>query len=228
MNIDKNTGKIVGLLFVVVMITWGLGYGLIASVLNTQGFLANVYPNKIKILVGILFELIEIAAIVGIVSLMYPIFKKFNESMAVGYIGFRIIESILLIISVVCALILIPLSQFYLETTAQDNSYFKIIASLLVELRDNGVQTILPVFYSSAAIMLNYLFYKKRLVPRLLSIWGFISAVLVVVQVPLGFFDIKLLEFAGISMGLNELVLGFWLIVKGFNISVDTQIQGKG
>ena len=127
MNSDKKSARIVGALFLTVMISWSIGYWLIGDILNSPDYLANVYPNKIKIFLGVLFELIEIAAIAGIVVMMFPIIRKYDERMAIWYVCFRILECVMLGIAIICSLSLITLSKEYIAAGAQDASY--ILAS---------------------------------------------------------------------------------------------------
>ncbi|MFQ6062343.1 MAG: DUF4386 domain-containing protein, partial [Methanosarcinales archaeon] len=51
-----------------------------------------VYPNKTKVIIGVLLEFIDTAAVVGIGVMLFPILKKHNETIALGYVGTRIIE----------------------------------------------------------------------------------------------------------------------------------------
>ena len=229
MNSSKKTARMIGILYLTVMITFTIGMALISPLVNSQDVLTSIYPNRIRIIIGVLFELIEIAAVIGIVVLMVPILKKQNESLALGYAFFRILESVMLVAGAISAYLMVTLSQTYLKTAAQDASYFQILSSLLSSIREGMGMTILSVFYSLGALIFYGFLYRSRLIPRFLSIWGFVAAVLVFAGAPVEAFGSEkesmlaaAVNIPGIAMGLNEIFLGVWLIIKGFNPSVTT------
>lgn len=78
----------------------------------------------------------------------------------------------------------------------------RIISSILL----------LAIFYGLAALMFYYVLYRTRLIPRFISVWGLVEAAMAMTTPLFG-------TLLGIPMGLNELFLGVWLIVKGFNPS---------
>jgi hypothetical protein len=212
MNSNRKTATIVGALFLTVMVTWFIGSELIESILNAPDYLINVYPNRIRVIIGVLFELIQAAAVVGIAVMMFPILKKYDERIALGYVVFRILECTMLIVAAISPLLLITLSQEYLKAGAPDASSFQALSTLFIALREHWTLLVLAIFYSFAAIMFYYVLYQTKLIPRFISVWGFIGASLALATPWFG-------TLFGIPMGLNELFLGVWLIVKGFNPS---------
>lgn len=91
-------------------------------------------------------------------------------------------------------------------------------------VRGNLTGLLAAVFFSLGALMLYYSMYQSILVPRFISVWGLIAVVLVLTWNLLETFGISL--SAGIVIGLpiilNEILLGIWLIIKGFNPSAIT------
>ena len=225
MDTNKKTGRVVGALFIIVMLLWFIGFYLVDQILTSPDYLADIYPNKTKVKIGVLFELLETAAVLGITFILYPILKKYHESLAIGYVGFRIFESIMLIVALICPLILITLSQEFIQSGFSDASYFETLGNLLKETREDWSLFILAFFHPLAAIPLYYFLYQTKLVPRFISGWGFLAALLVLIdQVVLESFGLGLGRISGnpitgIPMGLNEIVLGVWLVIKGFNES---------
>jgi hypothetical protein len=212
MNSNRKTARIVGALFLTVMVTWFIGDELIGSILSAPDYLVNVYPNRIRVIIGVLFELIEVAAVVGIAVMMFPILKRYNERIALGYVVLRILECAMLIVAAISPLLLITLSQEYLKAGAPDASSFQALSTLLMTLREHWTLVMLAIFYSLAAAMFYYVLYQSKLIPRFISVWGLIGATLALATPWLG-------TLLGIPMGLNELFLGVWLIVRGFNPS---------
>jgi len=74
--------------------------------------------------------------------------------------------------------------------------------------------------FALSALIINYLFYKSKLIPRLLSGWGFIGGELFLLGILLGMFNLMDPTLLFAPLGLQEMALAAWLIVKGFNSSV--------
>jgi len=219
----KNVGKIVGVLFFVVMLLWYLGYATIGAVIDAPDYLKSIYPNKIKVMTGVLFELLEAAAVMGITFLLFPILKRRSDTLAISYMGFRVFETMMLLLALLCVLMLITLSRQYIESGMTDSVYFETTGILLKETRLNWSLYILGLFHPLAALPLYYFLYQSKLIPRFISIWGFLAALWILIdEVILETFGLSMGRIggnpiAGIAMGLNEIILGIWLIIKGFD-----------
>jgi len=223
MNTSRKTARIVGILFITATVAAIVSGAFLLPILEAPDYLARVSANETQVALGALFYFIMAAAGAGIAIPMYPILKKYNESMALGAVGFRIIEGAIFMVGVMCVLALVPLSQEFIQAGAPDASYFQTLGELLLTGYTIDQAVVPGVFaFSLGALMYYYIFYQSKLVPRWLSIWGLIGVTLGIVN---GLFDM----FGGIpetmSMLLdlpifvNEMVLAVWLIVKGFNPS---------
>ena len=219
MNSNKKTARIVGALFLIVIVTNIIGSEYLESILYDPDYLTNAYPNKIQMIIGVLLELICAVAAVGIAVMLFPILKKHNETIARGYLGFRIIESAIYIVSLISTLSLLTLSQEYVKAGAPDASYFQTLGTLLLAER-YWAYLMLIIVFSFGALLFYSLLYQSKLIPRFISVWGIIGATLVLVGALLDMFgyDLEMMIY-GAAMGLNELFLGIWLIAKGFNSS---------
>lgn len=219
MNYLKKTGKIVGALFLVVMVAYSIGaFVLIDPILNDPDHLLKISANKTKVVIGVLLELINGIAYIGIAVLVYPFIKQLSESMALGYVCFRIIEFVMQIISSMSPLLLSSLSQEIETTGTTDISSFQDLSTLLLGLRYWANQMVF-ITYALGALIFYYSFYRSKLIPRILTVWGLIGAPLVLINTLLDVFDIGQIIILGLVMGLNEIVMGIWLLVKGFNDS---------
>lgn len=211
MNTLRKTAIIVGVLFLIAMVTSLVGAGLIESALTEPDYLAAVSSNESMLRLGVLMELIDGVAVVGIAVLMFPIFKKQNEALALGYVGFRVIEAAIIVAAIVSPLALIALSQ--------DGSTTGAAADSLIAMRENLLGQILGIFFGLGALIFYTLVYQLNLVPRFISLWGLAAVVLILVWNLLELLGVHVP--AGIVFGLpiilNEIFLGIWLIAKGFN-----------
>ena len=149
-------------------------------------------------ILGMILEVISGLAVITIAVLMFPLFKPYNKKASFWYIVLRSIEGGLLVVTGI-----LFLSQ----------------NTLLLEIH-TGIHAVHGYIFAIAALTFYYLLYQSKLIPRWISVWGFIAATLLIL--------VNLLEVTGIASGLmilylpiilNELVLAIWLIVKGFNPS---------
>lgn len=219
MNSNRRTARIVGALFLIAIVVSILGGSIIEPVLTAPDYLSSVSANGTQVVLGVLLELINGLAVIGIAVMLFPIFKKHNEALALGYVALRILEAVVVITAVSGPLTLIALSREYVAAGAADASAFHAVGTSLVAERSLWVSQMLGIFFGLTALVLYCILYQSKLVPRFVSIWGLIGAVLVMTW--------NLLELFGISvslgmvlalpMMLNEIFLAIWLIVKGFS-----------
>ncbi|HWT75538.1 MAG TPA: DUF4386 domain-containing protein [Mobilitalea sp.] len=220
---SKKTARIVGALFLIAMAASLFGGNMVNSILSSANILSAVSENKPELLIGTLIELINAIAVVGIAVLMFPFLKKYNQSMALGYLCFRSIEALFCSFIAIAPLSLMKLSQEYSNSGGPNVEYFKASGALLIAQRASCNDLLIPVFFCAGAVLFYWLLYKSRLIPRFISIWGFIAAISVFVMNLLSIFhvvdlDIILMVLA-LPMIVNEIFLGIWLIIKGFNPS---------
>jgi hypothetical protein len=221
MNKNIKTARIVGALFLIAMVTSLVGGVWLESIASAPDYLASVSENETQVIIGVLLELVNCIAVVGIAVLLFPILKRLNEALALGYVGFRVVEATILFVAVISPLLLVTLSQEYAAAGAPDASYFQTLGTLVIAARAHLAGLLVPVLFSLGAVLLYYFLYQSKLVPRFISVWGFIAVALL--------FTWNLLETFGISISagmifglpiiLNEIFLGIWLIAKGFNSS---------
>ena len=174
MDSNKKTAIIVGVLFLTATATFMIGDSLlIESIINAPDYLIKVFENKTQVIIGVLIAFIDGIAIVGIAVFMFPILKKHNEPIAIGYVGFRITEFGIILVYLICPLVLIDLSQEYVKAGAPDASYFQTLGAVLIAVRYWTIQMVY-IFNFLAGLMFAYLLYQSKLIPRFLSVWGLI------------------------------------------------------
>ncbi|PWB55891.1 MAG: DUF4386 domain-containing protein [Candidatus Methanoperedenaceae archaeon] len=222
MNPERKISIIAGVLFIIGF-AGVITVVLTGPILDNPDYLIKISGNENRIITGALFQLIMAAACAGIGISLYPILKKYNEGLALGAAGFRIIEAVLFFVGTICLLSILTLSREYAKAGAPDAPYFQILGTLLLALRDSAGNLGFMAF-SMGALMYYFIFYQSRLIPQWLSGWGFIAAALSLSQSLLVIFGEN--PFSTIALLLNfpialqEMVLAVWLIVKGFNPSV--------
>jgi len=219
----RKTAIIVGVLFITATVAYSVGIALIDPLVDTPDYLTEVAENENQVKIGSLFVLIDAVAVVGIAAMLFPILRRVNESLALWYIGARITESILFIIFVFSVLMLVTLGQESANVGAMDSPHLQTSGDLLVAVGEWVDVLNYTAAFALSALILYYLLYQSRLVPRFLSVWGFVGGILCIVAGLSIMFGADSSSMAVIVLYLpiaaNEMVLAGWLIVKGFNPS---------
>ena len=218
MNSHRMTARIVGVFFLIGYVALAPASVFLESILNAPDYLIIVSANKTQVLIGVLIELTNAAAVVGIAVLLFPILKKYFENIALWYVGFRVIEAAILVVSAISLLSLLTLSQEYVTAGAPDASYFQTLGTLFIAERFWAYQMVL-IFVGLGGLMLYYILYQSKLLPRFISVWGLIGYALLIPGALLDMFGFNLGLILSLPGGANEIFLGIWLIVKGFDSS---------
>ncbi|MFC2055845.1 DUF4386 domain-containing protein, partial [Chloroflexota bacterium] len=182
-------------------------------------YLVNVSVNESQVIIGMLIEWIYALAVVGIIATLFPILNKHNEALALGFFSLRFIEAICIIVSSIGLLTLLTLSQEFVEAGAPGASYFKTVGNVVLAIRDWAFLIGSGLVWSLSALILNYLLYQRKLIPRWLSVWGFLGALLSFANYLPEFFGINSIEILFLPIAMQEMVFAVWLIVKGLNSS---------
>ena len=220
MNTNKKTARIAGALFITATVASVLSYLVILEpILDAPDYLASVAANENLVLIGMFLDLVNCAAVVAISVVLFPIFRKHSEALAAGYVGSRIIECAILVVGDISLLSLLTLSQEFVKAGAPATSYFQTLGTLLLAAGDWTFLLGPGIAFSITALILNYLLYQSRLVPRFLSVWGLIGATMLFAYDVLQIWGFNLPLIVALPIALQEMVFAVWLIVKGFNSS---------
>lgn len=222
MNKNKRTARIVGILFILATVAGVISALLITSKLGAPNFLTTIFENQNQMIIGALMILIMGVCVAGVAIWMYPVFKKHYPGMALGYAGARIVEGVVDIVLVIILLSLVTLSKQFVAAGSPDGSYFQVMSKLLLELQDQWVGPfLLAIVFCISGLMLYYMLYRTKLVPRFLSIWGLCAIVLHLVSTFLPLLGVDpasaIFIVMDVPIAINEMVLAVWLIIKGFN-----------
>jgi hypothetical protein len=223
MNYSRTTARTVGVLFLAAMVGSLVGgVVFVEPYLAAPDYLMAVSENQTRVIVGVFLELINGLAVLGIGVLMFSILRAYDERTALGYLGLRIVESVFCCVIVISPLSLTTLSQAYVRAGASDASYYQAAGALSIAQRASVAGLLIPVFLGLGALLFYRALYQFRLVPRFISIWGFVGAVLILAMNVLLTFGVDIGD-VGLALALpiilNEIFLGIWLIARGFSPS---------
>lgn len=228
---QKNTARLVGLLFILATVTLFIGQAFYSPIIGSPDYLEVTYPNRMTVITGLLIEFLGVVGLIFIPILLYPFLRIYNQVLAWGYISLRLFETMLLTFAQITKLSIIGLSQNYLASNG-DASYFHNMGDMIQAVlywADSGGLLYIIVFVLGATI-LYYESIKTRLIPRWLSIWGLVSAIVLLAASFMFYFDVITAELAilfMIPLALQEQVMAIWLFVKGFNLSAIDSSSAK-
>ena len=220
----KTTAKTVGILYIIGTVGGILSVVATGPVRNAQDYLVSVPANETRLVVGALCILMMGLALAMVPVMMFPVLKKHNEALALGYVVFRGgFEAVTYLAIAAGWLLLMPLSRLYGQAGILNTPNFQALGALLLEAKELGF--ILTIVFGLGALIFCYLLYRMKLVPRWLSGWGLIAVIpYVAVGGFLAMFGIldsssPLYTILQLPLALQEMVLAVWLIIKGFNPS---------
>ena len=221
MNSHKIAARIFGIFFILTFLSYGIGSGLIDSIIATPDFLSNVYANKTQIIIGVvLMAIIHTFLNIGLPIIVLPILKPYNRYFAYGYLGAAITATAILAAGTIFSLLLLPLSDAYVKA---GSAAIPNIETMGILLKKGGffAYHMGMALWSLGGLMFVSVLYKSKLIPRLMSAWGIIGYIFLVSGSILELFGHNDIVEIGsvIPGGLFEITLSIWLIVKGFNSS---------
>jgi Domain of unknown function (DUF4386) len=219
MNTYRTTARVVGILYVAGLVIGIGGMVLIQSILGAPDHLSAVSASSMLLAIGAVLWLMPAAGDAAHGILMFPVLKQqHSERIAIGYLGFRIVNAVLIAVMVLFILLQIPLASEYLRAGSADTSYLQALSAVFMEGQlyaySFGMSAV-----GLASLMLCYTLYRATLVPRVVAVWGLIGYAILLCGSLLEVLGFNLLTIHAIPGGLWELFIGVWLIVKGFNPS---------
>lgn len=220
---SRKTAIIVGVLYIIGTVAGILSLTFTGPIRKAQDHLVYVSANENQAVMGALFVLIMGLALAMIPITLFPILRKHNEILALGYVIFRSgLEAFTYITIVISWLLLVPLSQAYTQAGASNPSSFQALGILLL---DSGeISSVTAIVFPLGTLMFYTLLYRSKLIPRWLSGWGLVAIIpyfAAGLSAMLGIIDplSSVGVVSDIPLALQEMVLAVWLIVKGFNSS---------
>jgi hypothetical protein len=228
----RRSGIVTGILFLVAD-TAGFLALFAQPFLNAPDYLTRVAANELTVLAGALLVFVMGWADAGIGISMYPVLRRHNEGLALGAAAFRIIDGVFHCLGAVLIVLLATLSREFIKAGPAALAQFQGLGTLLLEGHTWVVAVGALLAWCIGAYLYYALFYKTRLVPRWLSIWGLAGITLTVAASILVLFrQVAPMSTAQLIMSfpvaLQEIVLAVWLIVKGFSPSASARRSVHG
>ncbi len=223
MSYSRKSARITGVLFILGTVPVMAAMSLWGQSVSSPDYLSLMATHSNEVLLLALSVMFMGLACAGIGISMYPILKPHGEALALGVVGFRVIEGTLQLASAVSLAVLLALSQEFVRAGSPADSFFQPAAAVVQSVRDwmsNGF-SLLP--WCTGAAIYYAVFYRTRLLPRWLSAWGLLGLLLMLIGAFSGMFGLieafsppQMLLMLPIM--LQEMALAVWLIVKGYSM----------
>ena len=223
----RRTALVAGLFYLLTFAASIPAVFLLDPVLNDADFIVGSGTDG-RVVLGCLLDLVNAVACVGTAVVLFPIVKRQNEAIALGFVTSRLFEAAVIVIGVVSLLAVVTLRQD--GAAGADAATLVAEGQALVAVRDWTFLLGPGLIPGINALLLGSLMYQSGLVPRLIPVMGLIGAPLLIASAVARMFvgQDELVLFAGIAtvpIFLWELSLGLYMTFKGFRPS---PITGAG
>ncbi len=194
----------------------GTVFGVVGGVIGGE-VLASIISGQ-PLTGGAFFVILMGISLAAMTVFLYPIFRKDSEELAMGMLLFRgALEGVTYFVSTLSILGLLAFGNEYVATGA-NSSALRSMGNILYQFQDSKAPVDSLLFLIGATCL--YLsFYRTRLIPRWLTVWGFIGVAFSMAYALLHFFhqDNGIGFYLQMVLAPQEIVMGIWLIIKGFN-----------
>jgi Domain of unknown function (DUF4386) len=222
----RRNSLVAGVLYVLTFAASIPAVLLLSPVLNDPAYIVGAGSDT-RVLAGCLLDVITALAGIGTAVALFPVVKRQNEGVALGFVTSRMLEGAVIMIGVVSLLAVVTLRQTVGGTAGIESPALVAVGQGLVAVR-NWTFLLGPGLMAGVnALLLGSLLYRSRLVPRIIPTLGLIGAPLLLVATLLTFFGYtsQLSLVSGIATApifVWELSVGFWMAIKGFTPSAIT------
>lgn len=217
MTPDRRVALIAGIFYLITFVSSIPAVLLLAPVLNDPHYIVSSGADA-RVITGCLLDLVNAIACVGTAVALFPVTRRQNQAVALGFVASRVYEMAVIMIGVVCLLAVVALRQ------PGGGDSLVAAGRALVAVRNKTFLLGPGLAPGFNALLLGYLFLRSRLVPRWMPIVGLIGAPLIVISVIARAYGSNefITAFSGIATApifVWELSIGVWMAAKGFRIA---------
>ncbi|MGE8203036.1 DUF4386 domain-containing protein [Heyndrickxia sp. NPDC080065] len=222
MTRDRVNGIIIGVFYIVAAVTSIIAVVLYKPVLSDQWYMTVINGHETNVLLGAINDLLLVVMAIGTAVMLFPYLRRWNEHIALGYLCFRFMEAVFIAIGIVSILGLLSISIQYETGDFTNEENLSAIGFMLQSLYRWTSQLGPNFMLGLNTVLYSYLLFRTAIVPKLLALFGMITAVMVFIAGLLEMFGLvepysAVKGLIALPVGVYEMSLAFWLIVKGFH-----------
>jgi uncharacterized protein DUF4386 len=223
MNFSRKTALVTGALYLTTFAaSIPAAFFFLTPVLDDPSYIVSAGADT-RVIVGCLLDTVNALACIGTAVAVYPVVRRQNESMALGFVTSRMFEAAVIMIGVVSLLAVVTMRQDAAGSAGADTASLVTTGQALVAVRDYTFQFGPNICAGINALLFGTLLYRSRLVPRVIPAMGLVGAPLLIaagVATVLGVTEQGSVWFVGaVPVAAWELSVGVWMMVKGFKPS---------
>ena len=182
--------------------------------------LAYAAEHSDAVATGALLVLVMGLSLAFVPVVLFPILRQVDEVLAVGYLIIRgAVETAIYIILAIALLLLAPLGETLSAGSGTDSPAGVRLGTLVID--SEGASTMLSLVFCFGAVLFYVLLYRSRIVPRWITVWGFVGIPLYTAAYVLSMYGVIDSNSSGqnllqLPLGVQEMVLAIWMIARGF------------
>lgn len=199
----RGNSRFAGVMLLVATVASIAGGTLIQATLARSNLISGIVDDKWTLLAGVSLEVVNALAVLGIVAALWLPLKRIRPTMAIGYVGARIVEA------TVCAIAaFLPMALLASAGDGADG-----LAPVVIAVRGALVGHAVPIFFLVGAVLLYLMLYTSALVPRYIPIWGLVGVAGLLANLLIA--QPGLQPLLVLPIIANEVYLGIYLIARG-------------
>jgi len=224
MTSTRRTAIVAGVFFLITEVTAIAGVLLYGSVLGSPDFIVSPTVDDTGVRAGAFLEVLLAIAVVGTAVTLYPIIKRQNEGMALGHVAGRLIEATIIAVGAISLLAVVTMRHDLAGTTGPEATAAVTVGQSLVAVHNWTFLFGPKLALGVNTVLLAYLMYRSRLVPRAIAVLGLVGGSLIFASGTAVLFGLyEDLSVPGVAAAAPvlawELSVATWMIVKGFQPS---------
>jgi hypothetical protein len=186
--------------------------------------LAYAAGHSDAVATGALLVLVMGLSLAFVPVVLFPVLRRVDEVLATGYLIIRgAVETTIYVILAIALLLLVPLSETMSAGSGTDSLAGVRLGALMIDA--DGASAMLTLVFCFGAVLFYVLLYRSRIVPRWITVWGFVGIPLYIAAYVLAMYGVMDGNSSGqnllqLPLGVQEMVLAVWMIARGFRPAV--------
>lgn len=222
MKSNRSNAIAAGILFIIAAVAAMTGRLLYGPILIDPDYIIKGSAHEAQVLWGAFFEILTAFAVIGTPVALFPVLRKYNQSLAIATVSFRLLEATMIIVGILSLLTIVTLSHEFTNEINPDTTSYLLAGKSLLAFQNWTFAFGPNVALGPSTFMTGYLLYRSKLVPRFISILGMVGGPVIFtcgVLVMFGMFTQTSLwgGLLALPVFVYEMSLAIRLLSRGFN-----------